>query len=92
MSARKQRVRGSIEERGDGFRVHVYASTDPITGKPHYLRETHGSYDEAEKARTRLQNQVDERHTAVTSLRHKWSINGWTWQVMRSPLGTATRT
>lgn len=77
MAARKQRVRGNIEERGDGFRVRVYAGTDPITGKPHYLRETHSSYDEAEKARTRLQNQVDERrhprsNVTVTQVVDQW--------------------
>jgi hypothetical protein len=51
------------------FRAVVYAGTDPLTGRPRYLRETAKTYDEAEIARTRLQGQVDEdRHpkTAIT--------------------------
>lgn len=59
------------------FRVRVYAGTDPLTGKPRYLQETHGTENEAEKARTRLQNQVDEqRHprsnVTVTQLIEHW--------------------
>ena len=34
------RRRGRIEERGDSFRVIVYAGLDPVTGKRSYLRET----------------------------------------------------
>ena len=41
----------------------VYAGADPLTGRPHYLRETARTYDAAEVALTRLQGQVDEdRH------------------------------
>ena len=34
-------VRGHIEQLPSGsFRVHVYAGTDPVTGRPRRLKET----------------------------------------------------
>lgn len=78
MSGRRKRSRGTIDQLPSGsYRVRVYAGVDPITGKPHYLRETHGDYAEAEKARTRLQNQVDERrhprsNVTVTQVLDQW--------------------
>jgi integrase len=41
--------------------VKVYAGVDPLTGKEHYLRETAGTSAEADKVRTRVLSQVDER-------------------------------
>ncbi|MFG1820401.1 tyrosine-type recombinase/integrase [Kribbella sp. NPDC049174] len=68
-SARKQR--GNIEERGGAYRVRVYAGVDPVTKKTVYLRETIAAGPDAkrkaEKALTRLQNQVDERRAPRTS-------------------------
>lgn len=68
-TARKQR--GNIEERGGAYRVRVYAGVDPVTKKPLYLRETIAAGPDAkrkaEKALTRLQNQVDERRAPRTS-------------------------
>ena len=39
-SSRRKRTRGSIETLPSGaLRVAVYAGTDPLTGRRHYLRE-----------------------------------------------------
>nr|WP_211212971.1 site-specific integrase [Actinopolyspora mortivallis] len=77
MATRKRRSRGNIEERGDGFRVRVYAGVDPLTGKQHYLKETHGSYREAEKALTRLQNQVDEKRHPRSNVTVSQVLEQW---------------
>ena len=53
-------LRGHIEQLPSGsFRVHVYAGTDPVTGRPRRLRET--CPDEAAAAATlgRLLNEAD---------------------------------
>ena len=53
-------ARGHIEQLPSGsFRVHVYAGTDPITGRPRRLRET--CPDDATAAATlgRLLNEAD---------------------------------
>ena len=53
-------VRGHIEQLPSGsFRVHVYAGTDPVTGRPRRLKET--CPDEAAAAATlgRLLNEAD---------------------------------
>ncbi|MFC0533169.1 hypothetical protein [Phytohabitans kaempferiae] len=59
------RSRGMIEELPSGsLRVKVYAGTDPVTKRRHYLTETVPAGPQAqklaEKARTRLVSQVDE--------------------------------
>lgn len=52
------------------LRVKVYAGVDPLSGKRHYLTETipagPTAADDAERARTRLQSQVDERRSPRT--------------------------
>lgn len=52
------------------LRVKVYAGDDPLTGRRHFLRETipagPTAAREAEKARTRLLNQVDEQRNPRT--------------------------
>jgi integrase len=68
---RSSRRRGNIEQRGDGYRVRVYAGTDPITKKQMYLRESippgpHARRD-ADRAVTRLQGQVDDNRAPRTS-------------------------
>ncbi|MGH3844850.1 MAG: tyrosine-type recombinase/integrase [Pseudonocardiaceae bacterium] len=59
------RQRGEIEMlRSGALRVKVYAGEDPLTGRRHFLRETipagPTAAREAEKARARLLNEVDE--------------------------------
>ena len=63
---------GSIEELpSGGLRVSVYAGTDPLTGRRHYLRESipagPSAHAEAQKAIRRLANQVDERRNPRTN-------------------------
>jgi integrase len=65
------RVRGNIEELPSGARrVRVYAGVDPLTKRPHYLRETipagPTASREAKAALTRLVNQVNERRNPRT--------------------------
>ncbi|MFR9730044.1 hypothetical protein ACL03H_12515 [Saccharopolyspora sp. MS10] len=69
----ESRERGRIEERATGFRVVVYAGVDPVTGKRVYLRETiKGTNDaarkRAEKALTKLLNQVNEQNSAPSTV------------------------
>jgi integrase/DNA-binding transcriptional regulator YhcF (GntR family) len=69
---RARRQRGSIEELPSGaLRVSVYAGTDPLTGRRHYLRESipasPSAHAEAQKALHRLANQVDERRNPRTN-------------------------
>ncbi|HEY6745500.1 MAG TPA: hypothetical protein VI357_07240, partial [Mycobacteriales bacterium] len=66
-----RRSRGSIETLPSGsLRVKVYAGVDPVTKTRLYLDETippgPRSAKEAEKARTRLLAQVDERRSPRT--------------------------
>lgn len=67
----RQRTRGRIETLPSGsLRVKVYAGIDPISHQRHYLTETvpagpHAAR-EAEKVRTRLLAQLDERRNART--------------------------
>ncbi|MBN9102355.1 MAG: tyrosine-type recombinase/integrase [Pseudonocardia sp.] len=67
-STRRRRQRGEIETLPSGsLRVRVYAGIDPISGKRHYLTEVIPAGKDAaklaEKARTRMQSQVDERRS-----------------------------
>jgi integrase len=71
-SGSSRRRRGSIQVRPNGaLRVRVYTGYDPVTGERHYLNETvqpgPKARAEAEKVRTRLLNQVDERRNPKTS-------------------------
>jgi integrase len=66
-----QRARGRIETLPSGsLRVKVYAGIDPVTKKKHILTEVipsgPGAAREAEKARTRLLAQVDEKRNPRT--------------------------
>jgi integrase len=65
------RQRGRIEELPSGsLRVKVYAGTDPVTGKRNDLTEVvpagHKAEREAQKALTRLLNQLDEQRNPRT--------------------------
>jgi site-specific recombinase XerD/DNA-binding transcriptional regulator YhcF (GntR family) len=67
----RRRKRGEIEVLPNGaLRVKVYAGEDPLTGRRHFLRETIPAGPtagrEAEKARARLLNQVDEQRNPRT--------------------------
>src|ERR671912_1142091 len=71
MTTRKGRVRGLIEALPSGsLRVKVYAGVDPVSKKRIYLDETipagPRAAKQAEKARTRLLAQVDERRNPRT--------------------------
>jgi integrase len=67
----RERARGGIDVLpSGGHRVRVYAGVDPLTGKRNYLTEVvppgPGAAREAEKTRTRLLSQVDERRNPRT--------------------------
>src|SRR4051812_27255289 len=67
----RSRGRGSIDLLPSGaYRVRVYAGVDPLTGKQLMLTERvppgPGADKEAERARTRLLSQVDERRNPRT--------------------------
>jgi hypothetical protein len=69
---RAKRQRGSIDQLPSGaYRVRVYAGLDPVTKKRRYLTEVipagPNAEREAEKVRTRLLNEVDERRHPRTS-------------------------
>src|SRR3954447_9075721 len=66
-----RRTRGEIETLPSGsLRARVYAGIDPVSKKKHYLVETvpagPRAAREAEKVRTRLLNQVDEKRNPRT--------------------------
>jgi len=68
---RRRRQRGYIEELKSGaLRVKVYAGVDPVSKRAIYLSETvpagPKAAKEAEAARTRLLNQVDEKRNPRT--------------------------
>jgi integrase len=67
----QRRQRGAIERLPSGsLRVKVYAGFDPVSGKRHYLDEVvpagPRAAAEAEKVRTRLLHEVDERRNPKT--------------------------
>lgn len=66
------------------MRVRVYAGIDPVTGKRHYLSETiqacasgQETLREAEKVRTRLINQIDERRNPRTRATMNELLDRW---------------
>jgi len=68
----RRRTRGEVEALPSGsFRVRVYAGLDPLTGKRHYLSEvvpaSPKAAKEAEKVRTRLLGEVDDRRNPRTN-------------------------
>ncbi|MFJ5992644.1 tyrosine-type recombinase/integrase [Lentzea sp. NPDC092896] len=68
----KTRQRGRIEELPSGsLRVVVYAGQDALTGKRNYRHEvipgnSQESWNEAERAKTRILNEVDEQRAPKT--------------------------
>jgi integrase len=76
------RRRGEIETLPSGsLRVKVYAGIDPVTRRRHYLAETvppgPGAHREAEKVRTRLLAQVDERRNPRTRATVNQLLDRW---------------
>ena len=68
---RKRRVRGKIETLPSGsLRVKIYAGIDPVTKKEYHLTEVvpagPNAEAEAEKVRTKLLNQLDEKRAPKT--------------------------
>jgi len=78
MPPRKRRTRGFIEQLPSGsYRAVVYAGTDPLTGRPRYVRETVKTREEAKKAVTRLQGQVDEDKQPKSNITVRQAIAQW---------------
>jgi integrase len=78
MPPRKRRRRGHIEKLPSGsYRAVVFAGTDPLTRRPRYARETVETIDQAEKALTRLQSQVDEDKQPKSNLTVRQAIEQW---------------
>ena len=78
----RRRARGAVEELPSGaLRVKVYAGSDPVTGRRHYLTETipagRDAAGAAEVARTRLLNQVDERRSPRTKATVNQLLDRW---------------
>ena len=81
-NARRKRQRGEIQELPSGsLRVKVYAGIDPLTKKRNYLSETvqagPTAEREAEKVRTRLLSQVDERRNPRTRATLNQLLDRW---------------
>jgi hypothetical protein len=78
MPPRTRRQRGHIEQLPSGsYRAVVFAGTDPLTGRPHYVRETVKTYDEAKKAAVKLQRQVDEDQQPKSKITVKQAVEQW---------------
>lgn len=78
MPPRKRRPRGSIGQLPSGsFRATVYAGIDPLTGKMRQIRETAPTYEDAEKALTRLQTQVDEDQHPKSNITVRQAVEQW---------------
>lgn len=80
--ASRRRDRGEVEVLpSGGLRVRVYAGVDPLTGKRNYLTETvtagPTAAREAEKARVRLLNKVDERRAPSTRATLNQLLDKW---------------
>ena len=78
MPPRKRRQRGYIEQLpSDSWRAVAFIGTDPLTRIPQYTRETVKTYDEAEKALTRLLKKVDEEQAPKSSITVAKAIEQW---------------
>jgi integrase len=78
----RKRQRGSIHTLPSGaLRVRVYTGFDPVSKRRHYLTETvppgPDAAREAEKVRTRLLNQVDERRNPRTRATVNQLLDRW---------------
>jgi hypothetical protein len=74
----QRRRRGYIEQLPSGsWRAVVFAGSDPLTGKPRYLRETSTSFTAAEASLTKLQRQVDEDRHPKTQITVRQAVEQW---------------
>ncbi|WP_406436865.1 hypothetical protein OHB00_22290 [Streptomyces sp. NBC_00631] len=73
----KRRQPGSIRPNGAGFQVRVYAGRDPLTKKDIYLHEQAETEVEAEKVRTKLLYQVDEKRHPKTQVTMSFLLDRW---------------
>ena len=78
----RNRHRGTIDTLPSGaLRVRVYAGIDPLTKRRHDLVEVippgPGAAKDAEKARTRLRSQVDERRNPRTKATVNQLLDRW---------------
>lgn len=73
----KPRQQGGIERRGNSLRVKVYAGTDPLTGKRHYLRASTTDEKEARRLLTKLRAQVDEQRGTRTRGTLRRAFEDW---------------
>ncbi len=76
------RARGRVERLPSGsLRVSVYAGIDPVSKKRHYLVETvpagPSAARDAERVRTRLLSQVDERRNPRTKATVNQLLDRW---------------
>lgn len=81
-TGRRSRQRGGIEQLASGaLRVRVYAGSDPLSGRRNYLTETvaagPGAGADAERVRSRLLNQVDERRNPRTKATVGQLLDRW---------------
>ncbi len=74
---RKPRAKGSIERRGNSFRVKVYAGIDPLTGKRMYLRESTTDEKEAQRILRRFLAEVDASRHAKTNATLSVAVDEW---------------
>jgi Histidine kinase-, DNA gyrase B-, and HSP90-like ATPase len=78
VSTTRRRRRGYIEQLPSGsWRAVVFAGSDPLTGRPRYVRETATSYDAAEVALTKPQRQVDEDQHPKTKIMVRQAVEQW---------------
>ncbi len=81
MAGPARKNRGSIEDRPDRvkgrFRAVVYAGTDPLTGKPRYLRKAADTRALAQIELTKLLTQVDEGRHPRSSITVGEVIDKW---------------
>jgi hypothetical protein len=76
--ATRRRPRGHIETlRSGSFRAIVYAGVDPLTGRGHQLKGTYKTREEAEKALTRMQHQVDTRQAPKSAITVGEAMEQW---------------
>jgi integrase len=75
--AAPRRQRGYIRKRGNSYQVLVYAGTDPLTGKAHYLTESSPTEAKASQALTRLLAQVDGQRNARTKATLGVALDAW---------------
>jgi integrase len=76
-SGGSRRERGSLERRGDSYRVKVYAGIDPLTGRRLYLTGSSTDEREAGRIRNRLLADADAKRGAKTQATLSAAIDSW---------------